>query len=129
MFERIGGRVANTLFFLNRCVNMAPMRVARLPRIISHKTQPVKIFASKHPINRPGMAYGVKMGNIVNASDSLICIAPLARPNAFARKVSTTYAAAMIEAIAIPRIFFLVFNLISSIVFICVRMVSNSHFI
>jgi hypothetical protein len=50
---------------------------------------------------------------MVKASESLICIAPLARPNVFATKVSTTYAAAMIAAIATPWIFFLFFIFIT----------------
>ena len=53
---------------LNKKVKMAPIKVARLPNIMSGRIAPPKTFPIKHPINNPGIAAGVKIGRIVKAS-------------------------------------------------------------
>ena len=90
MFAIIGGKVARILCFRRKYVPKAPIRVARLPNMISHEAQPVRIFARTQPIKSPGIAAGVKMGSRVRASENLTCTAKLARPRAEARYVSTT---------------------------------------
>ena len=80
MFVIIGGNVARSLYFLRKYVPNAPIKVARLPKTISHKAQPVKTFARMQPAKRPGIAAGVKSGRIVKASENLTCTAKLARP-------------------------------------------------
>ena len=92
---------------------IAPIRVARLPNIISVTTHPVRILDIRHPIKTPGIAYGVKTGSIVRASENLTCIAPFASPSAFVIYVRTTYIVAMIAPVAMPRTFFLLFKFIT----------------
>ena len=82
--------VARILCFLRKYVPSAPIKVARLPKTISHKAQPVKTFARTQPTKRPGIAAGLNMGSIVKASENLTCTAKLARPIAEARYVRTT---------------------------------------
>ena len=90
VFAIMGGKVARVLYFLRKYVPNAPIKVAMLPKITSHKAQPVSTFARMQPIKRPGIAAGVKMGRIVKASENLTCTAKLARPIAEARYVKTT---------------------------------------
>ena len=49
MFAIIGGRVARILCFLRKYVPRAPIKVAMLPKITSHKAHPVKMFARMQP--------------------------------------------------------------------------------
>ena len=62
VFDIIGGNIARYLFFLNKYVPIAPIRVAMLPNIISSITAPDKKFAIMQPTNSPPIAYGVKQG-------------------------------------------------------------------
>ena len=71
VFASMGGRAARILCFFRRYVPKAPIRVARLPNIMSHKAQPVRMFARTQPIKSPGIAAGVKMGSRVRASENL----------------------------------------------------------
>ena len=59
-FAAIGGSGAIHLFLRSFLVKMAATRVAREPKTISGRAQPVKILDNKHPINNPGTAAGVK---------------------------------------------------------------------
>ena len=69
MLERIGGTGARKgCAFRNFHVKKAPIRVARLPKITSGINAPPMRFPRMHPINRPGIAAGVKTGRIVRAS-------------------------------------------------------------
>ena len=54
--------------FPNFLVPTAPIRVARLPKIISGRIQPDSTFPIRQPINNPGMAAGEKIGRMVKAS-------------------------------------------------------------
>ncbi len=59
VFERIGGRSEIYFFFRRIYVKIAPIKVARLPKITSINMLPVRIFERRHPTNRPGIAAGV----------------------------------------------------------------------
>lgn len=90
VFAIIGGMVAMIWCFLRKYVPNAPSNVARLPKTTSHKAQPVRTLARIQPIKSPGIAAGVKIGRMVNASENLTCTAKLASPIAEARYVKTT---------------------------------------
>ena len=47
-----------------------------LPQIMSITPYGLIKFEIKQPTNNPGIAAGVKNGNIVRASETLICITP-----------------------------------------------------
>ena len=81
---RIGGRNARSPFLRRIRVPTAPSRVAMLPRMISIRQQPVKMLLSRQPINKPPIAVGVNIGRTVKASDSRICMLPLANPKELA---------------------------------------------
>ena len=69
VFERIGGIVPRTgLRFRSIRVPMAPISVARLPKMISGTAAPPMKLASRQPIYRPGTAAPEKSGRIVRAS-------------------------------------------------------------
>ena len=57
---KIGGTGASHLYFRNFRVKTTPIKVARLPKTISGIAAPVSILASRHPMNKPGIAAGVK---------------------------------------------------------------------
>ena len=67
----------------------APSSVARVPKITSGSTHPVRILLRRQPSVRPGIAAGVKKGMIVRASEKRTCMAPLARSNPAATMVRT----------------------------------------
>ena len=92
--ERTVGRGTSHRFFRSRYPPTAPMRVARLPKITSTGMAPPSRFPRTQPTNRPGMAAGVNMGRMVNASEILTCISP--KEMGAKITVSTTYRAAMI---------------------------------
>ena len=80
VFAIIGGSGASALCRLMRYVPTAPISVARVPKIMSQKAQPVSRFESRQPIVSPGIAAAVKHGSTVRASDIRTCTAPLASP-------------------------------------------------
>ena len=89
VFATTGGSGARyLLLFLSMRVKTAPIKVAMLPKIISGRIAPPKIFPRRHPINKPGIAAGVKTGRIVRAYAKRICTSPNAREAP--RTVSTT---------------------------------------
>ena len=66
----MGGRGASHLFLSrSRYVPKAPIRVARLPKIMSNSIQPVMVLLMIHPRKSPGMAAGVNTGRMVRASE------------------------------------------------------------
>ena len=65
----MGGRGASHLQRRSRYVPTAPSSVARLPKTTSQMMAPVNRLLIRHPRNRPGMAAGVKKGNMVSASE------------------------------------------------------------
>ena len=75
--EQPVGGVPNTfvpgrnLFFLSIYVPIAPISVARVPKIISGSAPPKKMFEIRHPITTPGTAAGVKKGRTVRHSENL----------------------------------------------------------
>ena len=69
VFATMGGTGAKYLCFFKAYVPSAPIKVARLPKITSHTAQPEKMFPSRQPTKRPGIAAGVKAGRTVNASE------------------------------------------------------------
>lgn len=91
----MGGMTARYLFDLSSPVPIAPISVARLPKMISGRAAPVRMLESRHPTNNPGTAAGVSNGRMQRASESRIWICPFARPRACDAKVSTTYIAAI----------------------------------
>ncbi len=78
VFASTGGIDARYGFFESFDVKKAPIKVARLPKIISGKAAPVTMFEIRHPKKRPGIADGKKAGRTHNASENRI---PLERPN------------------------------------------------
>jgi len=98
VFAITGGSVAKYLNLRILEVINAAISVARLPKTISHRAQPVSKLDIKHPIKTPGMAAGKYRGRIVKASENLICITPLARPKRLVNEVKMTYSAAIIAA-------------------------------
>jgi hypothetical protein len=78
MLATTGGTGArNLLLFLKDHVKMAPISVARLPKIMSGRIAPPSVFPMRHPINNPGIAAGVNTGRIVSASAKRICTSPV----------------------------------------------------
>ena len=68
VFAAIGGIGAkNFERFRSRKVKYAPIKVARLPKIMSGKVAPPSTFPTWHPINKPGIAAGVTKGRTVIA--------------------------------------------------------------
>ena len=65
----MGGIGANHFLLRSRKVPTAPMRLARVPKTISGRAQPVTILEIRHPMVMPGMAAGVKNGKMVSASE------------------------------------------------------------
>ena len=79
MLATTGGTGArNLLLFLKDHVKMAPISVARLPKIMSGRIAPPSVFPMRHPTNNPGIAAGVNTGRIVSASAKRICTSPKA---------------------------------------------------
>ena len=77
IFDAIGGSTQrNGLFLRNKYVKKAPIKVARLPNIISGKIAPPNTFPTRQPINNPGIAAGVKAGRMVKASAIRTCTSP-----------------------------------------------------
>ena len=69
VLETIGGNNARKGFLRSRYVPKAPIKVATLPKIISGTRQPLIRLLMKQPMVSPGMAAGVNIGNIHNASE------------------------------------------------------------
>ena len=70
VFARMGGTGPRTGGFSRRSqVKNAPARVAMLPKMMSGRMAPPKMFAVKQPMNRPGIAAGVNSGSMVRASE------------------------------------------------------------
>ena len=57
-------------------VPTAPIKVAILPKIMSGRIAPPRMFPIRHPTNSPGIAAGVNNGKIVRASEIRIFISP-----------------------------------------------------
>ena len=73
----IGGSGARMRFWLRSFhVKKAPIKVARLPKMISGRIAPPKMLPIRHPTNNPGTAAGVKIGRIVSASEIRTCTSP-----------------------------------------------------
>jgi len=72
VFAIMGGIGARILCFRKIYVNIAPIRVARLPKRISRAIAPVKVFEIRHPMNSPGTAEGIMQGRTVSASEKRI---------------------------------------------------------
>ena len=67
--------ILNTVIWRKARVVMAASKVASVPNIRSIGLKDAR-FESKHPMASAGIAAGVKMGSIVNASDMRNCIGP-----------------------------------------------------
>ena len=81
MLATTGGTGArNLLLFLKDHVKMAPISVARLPKIMSGRIAPPSVFPMRHPTNNPGIAAGVNTGRIVSAVLPQNGSAPLQKP-------------------------------------------------
>ena len=88
VLDMIGGSGPRNGCCLRRYVKNAPASVARLPKIMSGRIAPPRILAVRHPINKPGIAAGVKSGRIVSASEMRTCISP--KLNGAKTRVRTT---------------------------------------
>ena len=77
---------------------MAPRNVARVPKMISAKFSPDRIFAIKQPRLSPGIASGIKAAKMQRLSDSLNCINPDEIPRKVLSIVKTAYNAAIMPA-------------------------------
>ena len=87
--ETMGGIAHRKRFLRSAQDPKAPSSVARVPKITSGSTHPVRILLRRQPSVRPGIAAGVKKGMIVRASEKRTCMAPLARSNPAATMVRT----------------------------------------
>lgn len=67
----IGGRGISQRYLRRKYVPIVPMRVAKEPNTMSRIDAPIKKFASKQPMDNPGIAVAVNAGKIQRHSENL----------------------------------------------------------
>lgn len=87
------------LCFLKWYVNIAPIKVAILPKIISRIGAPIIKFDNKQPKKRPGIAAIVNIGNTHKHSDKRTWIMPEAKLSVAVASVITIYIVDIIAAV------------------------------